>query len=317
MPSAIPAAGTIPWRLRDGRLEVALVHRPRYGDWSWPKGKVDPGEEWPVAAVRETREETGLTAHLGIPLPDATYTVMSRTGTPDEKRVRYWAATVTGSAARLAHEVDEVAWLGVGEAHHRLDYARDREQLLAVTQSHEHGVLRTWPLIVVRHAKAVARADYEGADDQRRPLDERGRARARALIPVLAAYGIRRLVSSPSVRCADTLAPYAAAARLRVRAKEGLSEEGFATRPEAASRQVARLLERGNPAAICSHGPVLPGILTTLATRVTPDLIGRDEVVALLEEAAADKMVKGEALVCHVVGTGAQAGIVAAERHLP
>ena len=178
MPSAIPAAGTIPWRLRDGRLEVTLVHRPRYGDWSWPKGKVDPGEEWPVAAVRETREETGLTAHLGIPLPDATYTVMSRTGTPDEKRVRYWAATVTGSAARLAHEVDEVAWLGVGEAHHRLDYARDREQLLAVTQSHEHGVLRTWPLIVVRHAKAVARADYEGADDQRRPLDERGRARA-------------------------------------------------------------------------------------------------------------------------------------------
>ena len=98
MPSAIPAAGTIPWRLRDGRLEVALVHRPRYGDWSWPKGKVDPGEEWPVAAVRETREETGLTAHLGIPLPDATYTVMSRTGTPDEKRVRYWAATVTGPA---------------------------------------------------------------------------------------------------------------------------------------------------------------------------------------------------------------------------
>ena len=119
------------------------------------------------------------------------------------------------------------------------------------------------------------------------------------------------------MRCADTLAPYAAAARLRVRPKEGLSEEGFATRPEAASRQVARLLERGNPAAICSHGPVLPGILTTLATRVTPDLIGRDEVVALLEEAAADKMVKGEALVCHVVGTGAQAGIVAAERHLP
>ncbi len=250
MPSAIPAAGTIPWRLRDGRLEVALVHRPRYGDWSWPKGKVDPGEEWPVAAVRETREETGLTAHLGIPLPDATYTVMSRTGTPDEKRVRYWAATVTGSAARLAHEVDEVAWLGVDEAHHRLDYARDREQLLAVTQSHEHGVLGTWPLIVVRHAKAVARADYEGADDQRRPLDERGRARARALIPVLAAYGIRRLVSSPSVRCADTLAPYAVPRPL-----------GCGSGPRRACRRRASRLDRRLPPGrwpACSSGGTPP-----------------------------------------------------------
>ena len=83
MPSAIPAAGTIPWRIRRGELQVALIHRPRYRDWSWPKGKVDPGEDWPVTAVRETREETGLQARLGIPLPDATYTVMSRTGTPD------------------------------------------------------------------------------------------------------------------------------------------------------------------------------------------------------------------------------------------
>ena len=88
MPSAIPAAGTIPWRLRDGRLEVALVHRPRYGDWSWPKGKVDPGEEWPVAAVRETREETGLTAHLGIPLPDATYTSWARLKTALPRALR-------------------------------------------------------------------------------------------------------------------------------------------------------------------------------------------------------------------------------------
>ena len=67
----IPAAGTVPWRLRDGTLEVALVHRPRYDDWSWAKGKLDADEDWAVAAVRETDEETGLLVRLGPPLPEA------------------------------------------------------------------------------------------------------------------------------------------------------------------------------------------------------------------------------------------------------
>jgi 8-oxo-dGTP pyrophosphatase MutT (NUDIX family) len=317
MPSAIPAAGTIPWRIRHGELQVALIHRPRYRDWSWPKGKVDPGEDWPVTAVRETREETGLQARLGIPLPDATYTVMSRTGAPDEKRVRYWAATVTGRPARLAHEVDEVAWLPVDVAHDRLDYARDRDQLLAVTQAHQNGWLDTWPLVVVRHAKAVARSDFSGSDDQLRPLDARGRARSAALSPVLAAYGITRLVSSPSLRCVDTLAPYAAAARLRVRTKGGLSEEGYAVEPHKAARHTVRLLARGEPAAVCSHGPVLPDMMATLAARVDRSLPRHDHVVELLEQAAEDRLVKGEALVCHVVGVGANARIIAAERHLP
>ncbi|HQV84172.1 MAG TPA: NUDIX domain-containing protein, partial [Ornithinibacter sp.] len=78
----IPAAGTLPWRLRDGELEVALVHRPRYDDWSWAKGKLDPGEDWAVAAVRETVEETGLVVRLGPPLPEARYTLLGRDGTP-------------------------------------------------------------------------------------------------------------------------------------------------------------------------------------------------------------------------------------------
>lgn len=317
MPSAIPAAGTIPWRIRDGALHVALIHRPRYGDWSWPKGKVDPGEEWPVTAVRETREETGMQARLGIPLPDATYMVMSRTGRPDEKRVRYWAATVTGKPGRLAHEVDQVDWMTIAAAHSRLDYARDRDQLLAVAQAHQHGWLDTWPLVVVRHAKAMARSDFRGHDDQRRPLDGRGRARSAGLAPVLAAYGITRLVSSPSVRCVDTLAPYAAAARLRIRTKAGLSEEGFEVDSTKAVHHTHRLLERGEAVALCSHGPVLPTIMTTLVEAVDPSLPRHDDVAGLLTEAAADRLVKGEALVCHVSGRGDRARIVAAERHLP
>lgn len=317
MPNAIPAAGTIPWRLVEGELEVALIHRPRYGDWSWPKGKVDPGEEWPVTAIRETREETGLSAHLGIPLPEATYMVMSKDGIPDRKRVKYWAATVHGKPTRLAHEVDEVAWLTVPEAHSRLDYARDRDQLLAVIQAHRHGLLRTWPLAIVRHAKAVPRSDYDGKDDQRRPLDERGRARSAALAPVLAAYGITHLLSSPSVRCVETLAPYAAAARLRVRTKGGLSEEGYAADPTKAVTHLEKLLAKGRPAALCSHGPVLPALLERVGTLVDGSLHGAADMVEHLDEADREQMVKGEALICHVVGIGPQARVVAVERHLP
>lgn len=98
----IPAAGTLPWRLRDGELEVALVHRPRYDDWSWAKGKLDPGEDWAVAAVRETVEETGPDWGRRCPRPATPFS--GRDGTPDEKVVRYWTAQVTGGDGHLVNE---------------------------------------------------------------------------------------------------------------------------------------------------------------------------------------------------------------------
>jgi 8-oxo-dGTP diphosphatase len=312
----IPAAGTVPWRRRRGQLEVALVHRPKYDDWSWAKGKLDPGEEWPVAAVRETHEETGLAVGLGRPLPGSEYVVLDAAGQPDTKEVRYWAAEATGPAGPLENEIDEVRWLDVVAASDRLDYARDRDQLRALVRADKAGTLTTWPLALVRHAHAVGRGAWAD-DDQQRPLDESGQARAGAIAALLAAYGVRRLVSSPSVRCADTLRPYAAQLGAALRTKDGLSEEGYAAEPARAAHHLGRLVERGTPAALCSHGPVLPELLMALLALVDPDEPEAHLAAATLRAAARDKMGKGEVLVAHLVGTGSQARLVAVERHLP
>jgi 8-oxo-dGTP diphosphatase len=312
----IPAAGTIPWRRRRGQLEVALVHRPKYDDWSWAKGKLDPGEQWPVAAVRETEEETSLAVHLGRPLPGAEYTVLDAQGVPGTKEVRYWAAEASTPAGALRNEVDEVRWLDVVTASDLLDYARDRDQLRAVVRADNAGTLTTWPLVLVRHAHAVGRGSWSG-DDQLRPLSPAGAERAAALAPVFAAYGVRRLVSSPSVRCTDTLRPYAAATGCAMRTKDGLSEEGFAADPTRAARHLERMVERGTPTAVCSHGPLGPGLLARLHALVDPTEPTGPAAADLLLEAAEAKMAKGEALVAHLAGTGAQARVVAVERLLP
>jgi 8-oxo-dGTP diphosphatase len=308
----IPAAGTLPWRHRDGRLQVALVHRPKYDDWSWAKGKLDPGEQPCVAAARETLEETGLVVRLGVPLPAAEYPVLDATGGPATKQVHYWSARVTGGSGRLEHEIDEVAWVDVRTAHDRLDYARDREQLLALVRAERADELRSWPLAFVRHAKATPRGKWSG-DDRRRPLDAVGRAQATAVAAVLGAYGVTRLVSSSSARCVSTIEPYAAARGLRLRTRDVLSEEGFTESRVGAVAQVERLLQRGDPAALCSHGPVLPTLLRLLHPRVSssPERLAVPERLA----AAADgSMRKGEVLVCHLVGRGEDARVVDVER---
>ena len=98
---------------------------------------------------------------------------------------------------------------------------------------------------------------------------------------------------------------------------QGLSEEGFEADPSKAPKHLARLLERGEPALLCTHGPVLPTLLDDLAQRLDLDAAGSVEVVEEFAEARDDKLFKGEALVCHVVGRGAEARVVAVERHVP
>ena len=308
--SAVPAAGTIPWRVRDGELQVALVHRPRYDDWSWPKGKLDKDEDWAAAAARETEEETGHTVRLGVPLPSSSYPFLDRDGSMQTKEVHYWAAEVIGGNGKL---VNEVAWLGVGEAHARLHYARDRTQLRAVAALHHDGNLETWPLVIVRHARALPRSSWHKAD-WLRPLDDRGRGRAERMVPVLRAYAPKRLVTSPSTRCSQTLAPYAAASKMRLLGKPALSEEVFAEDPTRALILLDKLFARSAPVVLCTHGPLLGGLLERVAARVPPG-VGAAEMA--LRAAATDRMIKGEILIAHVHGTADDAKIVAVERHYP
>ncbi len=128
----VGAAGGVPWRRAgDGSLEVLVIHRPRYGDWTFPKGKLDPGETWEEAAVREVREETGLDVTLGVELPSTEY--RDRHGCP--KRVRYWALTVDADHGLPAgDEVDEREWVTVDEAAIRLTYDRDQAVLQALVE---------------------------------------------------------------------------------------------------------------------------------------------------------------------------------------
>jgi 8-oxo-dGTP pyrophosphatase MutT (NUDIX family) len=121
----VRAAGGVPWRRNGDDLEVLLVHRGEYDDWSFPKGKNDPGESDEAAAIREVEEETGLHIELGPELVATSYTDSKGR----LKRVRYWALEVTQEDATPQNEIDEIAWLSAEDATARLSYDRDRAVL--------------------------------------------------------------------------------------------------------------------------------------------------------------------------------------------
>jgi 8-oxo-dGTP diphosphatase len=296
------------WRQVDGDLEVLLVHRPKYDDWSWPKGKLGADESWPAAAVREVEEETGLRCVLGTPLPHAAYDI-GADGGYRPKVVQYWAARPVGGDGDLAHEVDEVAWLTLQRAAQRLQYQRDHVQLRALARANDDGALDTWPLALLRHASAVPRRRWKD-DDLRRPLDDAGRGRAAYLVDVLAAYRLTRVLSSDADRCTATVAPYVGSVGARLRGRHALSEEGFASGPTRSLRLLDKVARRAEPTLLCTHRPLLPSMLGWLAEHAATT-----GVAAALRESAVAGLVKGEALVAHMSGTGAEARVVAVERH--
>lgn len=252
----IRAAGCVVWRRSDDALEVLVVRRRRHDDCSFPKGKLDPGETAVVAAVREVREETGLVVRLGAPLPEVRYQVDGR-----PKVVQYWTARTDGdgdvSAYRPNDEIDAVEWLPVRSAFRSLSYDHDRDLLFRF----ERAAYRASPLLVVRHAAALRRKDWEGPDS-RRPLRQEGVRQAQALVPLLAAYGVRHVVSSDAARCVDTVRPYVDTSSAELRLDGSLSQDGYT--PDALRARVGTALRSDQRVALCSHRPVLPHVFTAL-----------------------------------------------------
>lgn len=251
------AAGVVVLRRDEaGTPEVLIVHRPYRADWSLPKGKLDPGEYIVATAVRECAEETGINARLASPLPSQQYIALGR-----PKLVHYWAARIAGDDGFSPdEEIDEIRWLPIVAAKEMLTYPHDAALVDAALALPE-----TSPLIVLRHAKAMKRSDYKGKVDAERPLSGRGRSNAKSLVPLLEAYGISNVHSSDSERCLTTVKPYAKALGTGVLAESSLSEEAHSDNPKRAAKRVRALV--ADPAAIvvCSHRPVLPTILDTIA----------------------------------------------------
>lgn len=250
----IHAAGVILWR--DGP-EVALIHRPRYDDWSFPKGKVDKGEHVLRTAVRETEEETGIVPRLGRRLPTITYPIGERT-----KQIDYWAARPAAESGFTPNdEVDRLVWLPAEEAEDRLSYRHDVDLLSEFL----HGPLDTWPLVILRHASAGEKRLWRDLDELR-PLDERGRAEAAELPGLLHAFGPARLISSPTARCLETVLPYARLLRSPV-----VTDAAFAIGETGADRVLERVLDligEGVPTVLSTHREVVTGLVTGLCGRL-------------------------------------------------
>jgi 8-oxo-(d)GTP phosphatase len=244
--------------MREGRrgAETLLIHRPHRSDWSLPKGKVDPGEHVITAAVRECDEETGLIPRLGVPLARQTYQAMGR-----PKTVDYWRAEVSDDEGFAPDdEVDEVRWVNVDDAAGLLTYPRDADLVRQAAT-----LPPTSPLILLRHTQALKRADFAGSDDAERPLSGKGRSQAKALVPLLSAYGITEVHASDTVRCSETLRRFAKSIDTPIQAEPTMSEAGHAEHPKRTAKRLLALVADPAPIVLCSHRPVLPTLVQAIA----------------------------------------------------
>ncbi|MEY4655408.1 MAG: NUDIX hydrolase [Rhodoluna sp.] len=261
---AIVAAGAILWRKVDGDLKVLVIHRDRYDDWSWPKGKLDKHEHVNVAAIREIKEETGLKVHLGVKLAVVEYRVDKV-----KKYVHYWAAEVTDAMLQAQkfvpdEEVGSLDWFSVKEAKKKLTYKHDLEPLEKLVELDQAGQLKTRAMIILRHAKATPR-DQWAKGETTRPLLPIGAVQATALTKVLASFGPKLVVSSRWKRCVDTVTPFVAKYRVRLVERSQLSELGAKNGPRRTQKLVHKLIGGEKSFVICSHRPAFPTIVEAIS----------------------------------------------------
>ncbi|BDR53785.1 NTP pyrophosphohydrolase [Bombiscardovia nodaiensis] len=331
MSRTVEAAGAIVYRWQTSRPKLAagnshdllkeirlcLVHRPKYDDWSWPKGKVEAHETHAHTAVREVGEETGHVIRLGAFLGETEYPLAnegkhkSQRGNGRRKHIDYWMASLAGEdrADRLKtvigrvsrpdpDEVDEVVWLPPKAARSRLTHASDKQILDLFVDRVEQGALAASTIIVVRHGKSIARKDWSG-DDAQRPLTPKGAAAAYALNRELVCWAPDQLISSPWTRCLQTVRPFAAETDQDITQADCLTETAFAEEPALTYAWVDALiadsLTTQTTTLVCMHRPVLGGVFDHLRPLCASKSLAR------LLPARTPYMPTGTALALHFV----------------
>lgn len=253
MTRLIRAAGGIVFRVSPkGNLKVLLAHRPQYDDWGFPKGKADEGETPEETAVREVLEETGYSCRIVAPVGTTRYRING-----GAKEVHWFAMRPLPNSPgfKKNREVDAIKWVTRKKAKEALDYENDR---LLLGGADLKKLSQTGTLRLLRHAAAGNREKWTG-NDRERPLTKKGRRQATAIAEALGSAGIERIVTSPFLRCIETVEPLAAATGAKIEISEALAEGPDV---DAAYDLVDSLV--GANAVLCSHGDVIPATINRL-----------------------------------------------------
>lgn len=250
----IRAAGAVLWRrLSDELLQIALIHGPRYDDWSFPKGKAEEGELDIACAYREVLEETGYETLFGPELGEIQYEVEGAL-----KKVKYWSAQAIGNPTKILDEdeVDQLIWVTLEDAAGKLTLESDKKLL----KSFESYGADSYPLILLRHAKAIAREEWE-SDDGDRPLAHIGQVQAKRFLSGFLPFAISEIYTSDAVRCYESIEPIARSLTINPVFSPSLSEYEFHKDKKAWSSSIKEILESDSSTLVCSHNPVIPEIV--------------------------------------------------------
>jgi len=258
MSDLIIAAGGVVWReTSDSKIELAIIHRPKYDDWSFPKGKLGSGEELISCAYREIMEETGLNIELGPYLGEIEYESIDGL-----KHVTYWAAkALAGSNEFHANlEADQLEWHDIESARQKLTRDTDKQILeIFIDAPYEAN-----KLIMLRHAKALARSEWQSGDEDR-PLDNLGQLQAKRMHAIYQVFGISQIHTSDAVRCYDTVIGMTKSLMIEPVITAKLSEYTFEKNKDKSLEYAKELAEAvratGETTLLCSHNPVLPRML--------------------------------------------------------